>query len=60
MIFTFYPENGEFHSFAMLDPLTDPRLCKIAHSRRAETFNLRHPKLTIYFFFYGLGCAHQR
>jgi DNA-binding CsgD family transcriptional regulator len=42
------------------NPLTDRRLYKIAHSRRAETFNLRHPKLTIYFFFYVLGCAHQR
>jgi hypothetical protein len=35
----------------MLDPPTDRRLYKIAHSRRAEIFNLRHPKLTIYFFF---------
>jgi hypothetical protein len=51
MTFTFDLEHREFFSLVMLDPPTDRRLYKIAHSRRAETFNLRHPMLTISFFF---------
>jgi hypothetical protein len=57
MTFAFDLEPRDFYSFAMLDPPTDRRLYKIAHSRRAETSNLRHPMLTISFFFDVLG-AH--
>jgi hypothetical protein len=60
MIFAFDLEPREFYSLAMLDPPTDRRLYKIAHSRRSETFNLRPPMLTISIFFDVPGFAHQR